>query len=87
MPTTPITYPIIAPDGSIRFVTENVDVSVVNGPTLLAKATAALSNNAAFLGIASPTTAQTVAQTQALTRQIDALIRLVMGQLDTIANT
>jgi predicted phosphoribosyltransferase len=60
-------------------------VSVVNGPTLIAKATAALANNATYLGLASPTTAQTV--TQALTRQVDALIRLVMGQLDTIANT
>lgn len=54
---------------------------------LFDKAAAALTNNQTFLGIATPTQAQAVAQVQALTRQVDALIRLQIGQLDTTAGT
>lgn len=87
MPTTTITYPIIAPNGSIQNVTETVDISVVNGPALTAKAQAALTANATFLGLASPTTAQVTAQVQALTRQIDAALRLLANQLDSTSGT
>lgn len=41
----------------------------------------ALTNNATYLGIASPTQAQAVAQVGALTRQIDGLIRFMVGDL------
>ncbi len=51
--------------------------STTNGAALLAKAATALTNNAAFLAVASPTNAQAVAQVKALTRQVNALIRLV----------
>lgn len=51
--------------------------SATNEAALLAKAKTALTNNATFLAIASPTNAQAVAQVQALTRQVNALIRLV----------
>ena len=45
------------------------------------KALQALTANATFLAIASPTTAQTAAQVKALTRQVSALIRLTTRQL------
>lgn len=42
----------------------------------------ALTTNAAYLVIATPTTVQAVAQTKALTRQVNGLIRMVLGVLD-----
>lgn len=55
-----------------------------NTATLLAKAKAALTVNTTFLGIASPTNAQVIAQVKALTRQVNALIKLeVRDLLDT----
>lgn len=46
---------------------------------IIQAAQTALSNNQTFLGIASPTNAQAVAQIQALTRQVDGLIRFLVG--------
>lgn len=54
---------------------------------LRAKAVNALAANATFLAIASPTTAQVTTQAKALTRQVDALIRLVSGQTDSTSGT
>jgi hypothetical protein len=51
--------------------------------TILSNAAGALAANATYLAVASPTTAQAVAQVKALTQQIDALIRLISGQFDT----
>ena len=42
----------------------------------------ARTNNTTFLGIASPTNAQVVAQVQALTRQNNGLMRVVYGLLN-----
>lgn len=42
------------------------------------KAWTAISNNNDFLAIASPTSAQAIAQVQALTRQMNALIKFVL---------
>mgnify|MGYP001568122297 FL=1 len=58
-----------------------------NTQLLLSKAAAALNNNQTYLGLASPTTAQAVAQVASLTRQVNALIRLATGQLTATTGT
>lgn len=58
-----------------------------NQSTLQQRAAGALTANTTFLGIASPTNAQVVAQVQALTKECTALIRLMLGQLDTTSGT
>lgn len=57
-----------------------------NAATLQQRAQTALTNNQTFLAIVSPTQAQAVTQVQALTRQVDALIRLTQSQLTSIAD-
>lgn len=54
---------------------------------LATKAQAALTNNETYLGIGSPTNAQVVSQVAALTRQVNALIRLAINQLDSTTGT
>lgn len=58
-----------------------------NRATLTSAATNAIANNQTFLGIASPTAAQELSQLQALTRQVNALIRLVTNDLSSTAGT
>lgn len=55
-----------------------------NAETLRERAATALTNNADFLALASPTQAQAVAQIKALTRQVNGLIRLGLDRLDSI---
>lgn len=50
--------------------------NVANERTLRDRAATALANNRDFLAITTPTNAQVVAQVKALTRQVQALIRL-----------
>lgn len=52
-----------------------------NRAALFSQARTAYTNNKAFLQIASPTQAQVVAQVAALTRQVNALIRLAVTDL------
>ena len=58
--------------------------ATVNAATLRTQAQTALANNTTYVGIATPTNAQVVAQVQALTRQTNAIIRLLIGQLDAL---
>lgn len=60
-----------------------------NASSLEAKARAAITGNDAFLALATPTNAQTVAQVKALTRECSALIRLLLrgDLLDDTAGT
>lgn len=46
--------------------------------TLFRQAYTALANNQAFLDVETPTTAQAVAQVKALTRQVDALVKVAL---------
>jgi hypothetical protein len=58
-----------------------------NRETLQARAQTALTANATFLALASPSNAQTLAQVQTLTKEANALIRLALGLLDSTAGT
>lgn len=51
-----------------------------NQPIIQAKAVAALAANATYLAIVTPTQAQAVAQVGALTSQVNAIVRLILGQ-------
>lgn len=55
--------------------------------SLRVKAQSALATNATFLAIANPTLAQTAAHAKALSRQNNAIIRLITGQTDSLAGT
>lgn len=59
----------------------------LNADDLRSKATTALANNAAFQSIASPANAQAVSQVQALTRQVNGLLRLANSLLDDTTGT
>ena len=52
-----------------------------NGAALRTQAAAALATNRAFLALAAPTNAQTLAQVKHLTRVVTALGRLELGDL------
>lgn len=89
MPTITRTYPIIAPDGSTKMITEQIEVSQseLNRDDLTAKASQALTANATYLAIASPSVAQNTAQIQRLTREVNAILRLMLNQVDDTVGT
>jgi hypothetical protein len=58
------------------------NTQATNQATLQQQGITALTNNQNYLGIASPTNAQVVAQVQALTKQMDGVIRLLLNQLN-----
>jgi len=64
-----------------------IPVTVQNQETLEQRARTALANNQAYLALAAPTQAQAVAQVAALTRQVDGLIRFLLGQFDSVADS
>jgi hypothetical protein len=55
--------------------------------TVAERAQAALTTNATFLAINSPTNAQTLAQVRALTRECSGLIRMALNQFDSTDGT
>lgn len=59
-----------------------IPASEFNRRTIAQAARDALAANRTFLALAAPTNAQNAAQIKALTRQVNGLIRLVIGQLD-----
>lgn len=54
-----------------------------NATTLKARADAALTMNATYLAIPAPSAAQNTAQVKALTAQVNAIVRLYLGRLDS----
>lgn len=80
-------YYTINADGSRTLVTETLTPEVANQQSLIGKAQAALTGNATYLAVASPSTAQNTAQVQALTRQVNTLVRLLLSQFDTTTGT
>lgn len=53
-----------------------------NRTTIETQAAAALAGNKTYAALATPTAAQTTAQVKALSRQVNGVIRLLLGQLD-----
>lgn len=62
-------------------------VASVNTTTLQQRAVTAIDNNVTYLGITNPTQAQAVTQVAALTRQVDALIKLLLNQINDTTGT
>lgn len=65
------TYDVEVPDEEVR------------RRTIEAQAVTALANNTAYLAVNNPNTAQVVAQVNALTRQTNKIIRLILGRLES----
>lgn len=63
------------------------DTGEANRATLRDKANTALTTNATYLAITSPNAAQNTAQAKALTRQVNAIIKLMLGLLDDLNGT
>jgi hypothetical protein len=66
---------------------ESIIPSDLNAVDLTRKAQQALQANSTFLGLANPTAAQVTSQVQKLTRENNALIRLMLNLLDDVSDT
>ena len=55
---------------------------IVNQRAILGQAVTALTNNTAYLAVNNPNSAQVVAQVEALTRQNNKIIRLILQRFD-----
>lgn len=80
MPTRTVDHWEKQADGSYVKTTTTYEASdeQVNLETILNAARTALTANKTYLGLASPTNAQNLAQIRALTRQVNALIRVLL---------
>jgi hypothetical protein len=59
----------------------------VNAATVQSRAKAALTANATFLAVPTPTAAQVGNQVKVLTKESSAVIRLLLGLLDDVSDT
>ena len=80
----PVTIAVLLPQFTATVTPGNPPTITFSGDsatqqTIRNAAANALSNNAAYLALANPNNAQVVAQVSALTRQVDGLIRLAVG--------
>lgn len=73
--------------GSTRQFVAKAGTVYANRDELIGKAQAALAANSTFLAIASPTQAQAVAQVQRLTKECNAIIRVLLNAYDSTADT
>lgn len=85
MPTRSTTVETYDSTGKLlgtRTVQYDVSTEQANDETIRQQALDALTTNRTYIARQSPTAAQNTAQIQALTRQVNGLIRLVLGRLD-----
>lgn len=75
------------PDGGQTWAPPAANSVLGNQQALYAKAAQAFTNNQTYLAIATPSQVQVVAQVAALTRQVNALIRLITEQLSDQTGT
>ena len=68
-------------------VKDNLSLMSANKDSIVSKMQTAQTNNATYLAIASPTSAQNTAQVKALTRQVNALIKLAINDLGNTTGT
>jgi len=84
--TTPTFRRYRVTDGAGQAVGEDIEYILTteqqNAQTIINRAATAVTNNQAFLAISSPTAAQVSAQVNALTRQVDGIIRYLFNILD-----
>lgn len=88
-PTTPTAVasaaaPILAAEQAAN---DAAAAQAANADTIRNRAQTALTTNATYLALASPTNAQVIAQVRALTMECNGLIRLLLGQLDSTSGT
>lgn len=76
--------PIIAAETTI---VQAETLKIANRDSVFAKARTALTANATFLAIASPSAAQVAAQVKLLTRESNGLIRSLLNQFDDVSDT
>jgi hypothetical protein len=67
--------------------TAAAELAAANEASLRSKIDTALTTNATYLAITSPTNAQNTAQVKALTRQVNGLIKLTLSKLDDVTGT
>jgi hypothetical protein len=63
------------------------DISSANYAALYPKGQAAITANLNYLAIPAPTQTQAVAQVAVLTRQVNAVMRILLGLLDSTDGT
>lgn len=83
----PTTRPYTAAENAAADARAAETAAATNAQTLRDKATAALAGNATYLALATPSNAQVAAQVKALTRQVNALIRLEVRALTDVSDT
>jgi hypothetical protein len=77
----------ISTPGYHEIPTPPAPVTETNRQTIQDRAATALAANATYLGVASPTNAQNLAQIRMLTRECSSLIRLALNLLDSTDGT